>query len=257
MGLCRCESKERFNEIRGNLVYGSKPRGFWILDQVYLPEVGVRERDSWDEEVDFLMFLLEQETTTVPVFVQHRLTELENAMDNRVRGLSDNLFLKSCTEQNLVLRSGFAFLDFHFDTRKINQAETYFVVTCVLHHMRCRGDSARLGQDGMLRTVLSPRCFDRFNDGAIQASILRAAKRIELDYSHSEKISGEMRTIIEVIFRNSSNEIGEAAREFALALAIGRLTLAPPDLDSLRENANALTTDAFVRICLELSGSKK
>jgi hypothetical protein len=80
---------------------------------------------------------------------------------------------------------------------------------------------------------LSPRNFDRFNDGIIQASFLRASQPIELDYSHFRKESGEMTEILRFILSNSANSAGEAAQEFVLALALGRMRLADNDAKEL------------------------
>jgi hypothetical protein len=99
-----------------------------------------------------------------------------------------------------------------------------------------------------LRRVLSPRCFDRFNDGVIQASLLRAASPAELDYSVAEQISGEMAQFLEIVFADESGQAGEASREFLLALAQNRLRLVMKDLQNLKRKCQERTTDPILSL---------
>ena len=77
--------------------------------------------------------------------------------------------------------------------------------------------------------VLDPENFLRFNDGVLQASLLRAARAHELDYSAAPELSEIMREFLEKVFQNHHRSYGEAAPEFALALASGQLRLAATD----------------------------
>lgn len=74
-------------------------------------------------------------------------------------------------------------------------------------------------------TVLDPENFARYNDGVIQAALLRAAHPSELDYSSHEETSRRMTDMLSGIFQLHEREQGEAALEFALALRCGRLKL--------------------------------
>jgi len=90
------------------------------------------------------------------------------------------------------------------------------------------------------RTLLSPECFHLFNDGVIQASILRGAERAELDYRVDELASSAMRDLLRHTFRNLDNNSGEAALEFLLAIADHRLRLSERHT---REALEALAVD--------------
>ena len=82
--------------------------------------------------------------------------------------------------------------------------------------------------------VLLPGNFGRYNDGIIQAALLRAALPHELNYGPRPDLSREMRRIIErAIARHRDNQ-GEAALEFLFAVASGRLTLEGTDLERLK-----------------------
>jgi hypothetical protein len=127
-------------------------------------------------------------------------------------------------------------LNFDYAAGDISQAEVYFLISATLHHLRRREAKRHsLVQHGHVRKVISPRCFERFNDGVIQAALLRAATPPELDYSLSEQFSGEMERILDFVFTNAANESGEAAREFALALGADHLRLMPESIARLRD----------------------
>ncbi len=81
--------------------------------------------------------------------------------------------------------------------------------------------------------VLDPENFMRFNDGVLQASILRASMSHELDYSGAPDLSELMREFMEKVFINNERSYGEASLEFALALASGHLRLMNPDKERL------------------------
>jgi len=103
--------------------------------------------------------------------------------------------------------------------------------------------------------VLSPRCFDRFNDGVIQASILRAAHPAELDYSIDEKLSRDMWHVLDTIFSANSTQAGEAALEFLLALAMKRLKLETKDLETLKKKYGAAMPHPIARALWAMTGN--
>lgn len=112
----------------------------------------------------------------------------------------------------------------------------YVTLASILHHLRDGGrGSGALVQHEHNRTVLAPANFGRFNDGVIQAAILRAARPRELDYSHDKDASAQIRdTVMRIIERREKPE-GEAAPEFLLALATGRIHLMGSDREELVE----------------------
>ena len=133
------------------------------------------------------------------------------------------------------MSNGFVFYPEGFDATKTSQADVFFAITAVLHHCRLSGLRASLRQTEYTRKVLCPLMFDRFNDGAIRAALLRACVRPELDYSLDENASRDMRGIlVRAILEEGSNG-GDSLREFAVALALGRLVLAEHDLHPVKE----------------------
>lgn len=98
--------------------------------------------------------------------------------------------------------------------------------------------------------VLDAENFLRFNDGVLQASLLRAALPYELDYSGAPDLSEVLREFLEKVFVNHSKNYGEAAPEFALALATGRLRLTDTDKNRLIAKLRGVFTSPSVLLGL-------
>lgn len=100
--------------------------------------------------------------------------------------------------------------------------------------------------------------FGRYNDGIIQASLLRAARPTELDFAGDAGLSKDAARIIRRIVADSNRARGEAASEFLVAIGSGRLKLdrngletvpatldgAPPLVEELRQLAVKATVSA-------------
>jgi hypothetical protein len=80
-----------------------------------------------------------------------------------------------------------------------------------------------------VKSVIDPENFRRYNDGIIQASILRACKPRELNYFNNEELSSRMLTILKSTFVPEKTESCDALIEFLYALAIGKLKLIKRD----------------------------
>ncbi len=234
VGVVRTRNQDQFDEIRNNLQYGEYGRrdyDFHFARNIFLPDVAPLRTTPWDEETELIKKLKERGFATEGFIrvLDDRREVLRNALRRDTRGLTNNLFWgKPLTGEVLRLRPNFAFWDFDYKAEETTQAEVYFTITAVLHAMRedNRGTPGQLEQ-GHHHAIISPRCFDRFNDGVVQASLLRAARPIELDYSADEQQSFEMQHVLEFVFGNVDNDLGEATVEFLLALAAGRLRLLP------------------------------
>ena len=92
----------------------------------------------------------------------------------------------------------------------------------------------RLVNDVQTHTVLSVETFSRYNDGIIQASFLRAAHPIEINYRDTPVESRLMLDLLRQMIRYADRQQGEALAEFLLAIACGRLRLVEGDLARLR-----------------------
>ena len=103
------------------------------------------------------------------------------------------------------------------------QAEIYATVAHLMAESR-RWAAYHLSGAKFVReygTALNPAVFDRFNDPIIQASILRAARRGELDYRSDLVASRAMSGVLLHVWTEVGSFGGEGAYEFVLSLLDG------------------------------------
>lgn len=97
--------------------------------------------------------------------------------------------------------------------------------------------SAEIGFDDnpFVRSVLDPNMFNRYNDGILQASMLRACQRSELDYSASEDLSKQFTSSCKSILEGHKHDLGDAALEYVHALATNKVSLCEDDTNRLMQ----------------------
>ncbi|OGG93997.1 MAG: hypothetical protein A2527_09065 [Candidatus Lambdaproteobacteria bacterium RIFOXYD2_FULL_50_16] len=253
IGIDRLPSQSESNELRTNLTYGQKAKdyGYFVVNNIELPHSREAFQTSWQKEAKFLTseiipFCVLNSCKTLPDF-QNRLKLL---IDSPNKGLVDNLYWDSAPGVPLQLRKHTAFLkEKDYDVEDFSQADIYLLVSSVLHQLRSEKQKGKQKfqkdqklEDRWLSThehskaILSPFNFDRFNDGVLQASILRAALPAELDYSE-RKYSTQIREFLLYLTRQASSSAnghpGEALREFILCIAMGKMKLDKYDLKCL------------------------
>lgn len=101
----------------------------------------------------------------------------------------------------------------------------------VIHDLRIHSEKG-LGST-YHTTLISPACFDRYNDGVIQASILRSASPIELNYAVDYDFSRKMTDVVCSVIDHWNVEQGEAALEFLIAIWTKRMQLEPSHRDEV------------------------
>ena len=124
---------------------------------------------------------------------------------------------------------GFVYWPKKYTKSRVNFANVLCTISSALE--KCR---EMAGQNGLFSTdfesaILDPHCFYRFNDSAIQSSLLRSARGSELDYSRSPHESGRMLRLISDQLKNWNEEKGESCYEYILAFLIGKLKLIEKD----------------------------
>lgn len=152
---------------------------------------------------------------------------------------ADAGFLPDAAGAPLTLTRGFVFWSPELDVLAAadHAAASYLAIASALQNARESKDPARRLRSSLHETVvLDPENFQRFNDGVLQASLLRAAYAHELDYSAAPELSEVMREFLEKVFLNHSRSYGQAASEFAFALASGHLRLTAEDGRLLRDH---------------------
>lgn len=236
VGLARLPTEKELSRIRSNVTYcpGNRKYGFHIMDAMNLPLYGPQNKTSWERERELWIKVLRScEDENARARIKERLEFLRESGTNANRGMSSGLFWPSGLGSQLALRPNFAFYQFPQPVA-VSQADVFFAILAILHSLRVKESTRQsLRQHEHVRRVISPRNFERFNDGIIQAALLRAAHAAELDYSTSRVYSEDMAQILASIFEQCMGETGEAAIEFLLALAMRKLKLGEPEVKFL------------------------
>jgi hypothetical protein len=152
----------------------------------------------------------------------------------------------SSLETKQSLRPDFAFWKFKYEDREHNTPAVLLTVAAILQNARestTMPNAHRLGTEAFQQVVLDPENFGRYNDGVIQAAILRAALPGELDYSSEVESSKYMLDLLSKVFTQSVLPQGEAAADFALAYYLGRLRLTSEHSQGLVEQVRSEIAD--------------
>ena len=171
-------------------------------------------------------------------FLRKRVRELGSFST----GLDADVFWPAFIDQRrLALREGFAF----WGGKKASSSLCDLILTMKVVLQNCREDrdlpiEKRLASQTLQQVLLDPNIFLQYDDGAIQASILRAAFDAELDYSHDAHLSRRALGVLEHILTGLERTKGEASAEFLVAVLTGKLRLTQADLEKLSQFLNQL-----------------
>jgi hypothetical protein len=247
IGVARCQSADRFKDLKRDLQFGERGLDHYDLrcaSEVWLPDDAPNRIQPWAEEREMLLKAKERvlEDIGATELIETRLATLDDSAAGGGPGLIDDLFWpSSATNLAMKLRPNFAFWRFDY-VDKASQADVYFTIASILHYRRS-GSGTRMGltDNDHHRVLLSPRSFDQFNDGVIQASLLRASHRSELNYSVDVERSRMMTDTLAFFLQNMRNQAGEAATEFLIALFNDKLKLGFSDHRNLLNMMRNLT----------------
>ncbi|WP_407468911.1 hypothetical protein ABFU38_21340 [Xanthomonas campestris pv. raphani] len=156
-------------------------------------------------------------------------------------------------DKTMKLRKGFVFWPPSY-TSGAYQAEVIATIAIILQRARedtTLSDANSLRSRTFRHVMIDPENFSRYNDGIIQAAILRCAFPSELDFRGSSSSSSFMKMLISRILMKMDREEGEAALEFLLAIHSNRLKLIDTDLEDLREMLTQVPVAENVRRFLE------
>lgn len=161
------------------------------------------------------------------------------SLEGTASGLNDNTFIGRGDDlsQPLKLRPDFAFWPPFYSEEQRTTAAVLATIGTILQNARegnFHDEKFRLATDAFQQVILNPENFTRYNDGVIQAALLRCARSGELDYSRERTSSQFMLDLLRNIFEQHDRRQGEAAVEFALAIYTARLRLAHDHLADLR-----------------------
>ncbi|MBY5494219.1 hypothetical protein [Rhizobium leguminosarum] len=205
---------------------------FCVVDAMTLPHEN--QYSTWAKELTFwrkVKFDLSMGASPKKVnrFVDQRIRILSRNI------VGNNFFLPDTSDRPLELRPSFAFWDGDYKDEIIKQGDVFATIASILESRRKpskTGQASALVQSPFHMNVLSSENFTRFNDGIIQASMLRAAFPHELSYAHATTAnhSAKISHLIVKMLEHHADSQGEAVLEFLVALATRQLTLATVDL---------------------------
>jgi hypothetical protein len=223
----RTQNEKHFEFLESNLGLGEFGKGTNIIvnvekifcsDQAYYT--------SWHTELDFIKQIEEfceskEQFTKTLEYCKNRESHLNNSGQNR--GLTHDLFFPSTVnDKQLEIRKGFAFAPNVNFAKSATQSEIYFIISCILNELRVKG---RLDQSEYVRNILDPGNFIRYNDGVIQASLLRAAKSEELRYDLTEEMGFQMKRVLGDMIIHFGDSHSEGLTEFFYAILTKKLKL--------------------------------
>ncbi|WP_225086055.1 hypothetical protein [Pectobacterium colocasium] len=240
VGFSKLPTEESLEQLKKDLCLGGHE--LVILHSCYLPRYSEKTKTTWDIEKEKLSsfdqsdpFSEVADNFPLPPNLSNRLKLLEKTLSD------DDLFLTSTNGEKLKLRNTFAFWsDLNLNIDDSTQADVYWTIQSILHDLRVRNDKGLATT--YHSTLLSPVCFDRFNDGVIQSCLLRAAKQTELNYAVDEGFSRKITDIIISVVKNHDNPQGEACMEFLLSLWTKRLNIQEDHLEEIVELKKGMTS---------------
>jgi hypothetical protein len=226
--IFRASSESERRRIESNLTFGDQgSKTFTLLSVVSVDLPRCAPNHSWQLEYERLLELeywCAYGDHEVPVAITERIELLRTAPGV---GLANDLFWPSPKGVALKLAADFTMIPTYDGKRVISQADTFAIITSLFHKYR-QGvpKKPRLVCRTYERTVISPESFQRFSDGVIQASFLRAAREGEIAYGNCDEIVSErMFAFLSGEVADAGERGGHALMEYLIALLIGRLTL--------------------------------
>ncbi|WP_067150171.1 hypothetical protein [Pseudotamlana agarivorans] len=234
VGITRVTNASLHRVLKSNLkqgMYGPETSTYIEVENIYCSNIS--KNNNWQQELEFLKSIIdllkdEEKYDSSLKFFEIRKNVINKSYSKEIKGLSNNLFFPPIKNLKDVLqiRNNFAFFNFEGYVNHVTQSDIYFTFNNVINDLRNSSKIDKsLNQTPFVRNLFSPNNFNRFNDGIIQASILRSAFSTELSYFIDDDLSYEMKGVLETIIKYYDDDQGEALLEFLYAMAIGKLSL--------------------------------
>jgi hypothetical protein len=252
VGFAKLAGEEARKALERNLVQTTLPipHSLVVVDEMILP-TGVGA-NAWVDELN-----LWNDPATLNVMDEANAAWIARRIDRLNKTsepLVDDLFLANVEAHRLQLQLGFVFWPEKLPTDlNKTEADVFFTIASVLQRLRSNSDSGSraIRANWFQQTLLAPANFARFNDGIIQASLLRAARPAEIDYANAPETSAEAARIVGRVIASSNQPRGDAAMEFLVAIACRRLRFCHSDLATLlvlRADTPPMISD-MIKLC--------
>lgn len=242
VGILRTINDEYQRTLISNLSKGknsSDERPFVSVEKI---NCTIEQKEtSWFKEKIFLSTLIgELDENTDGELLNFADKRVELLLSNKSEiGLSNNVFLLKPNGEPLILQKNFAFWNFNYEEIEAMQSEVYFTISSIITNLENKKINSHpsLQQSNYVRNLLSPANFQRFNDGIIQAAILRAGKPEYFAYDFDRASSVEMKTLLLSMIDQYTTAHGDALLEFLLALGLKKMRLVKSDLIEVLDHA--------------------
>lgn len=225
------ETAMRLERLKSNLKVSGRPREYGWSQFFGNPIGQIEIHDTWKIESALLNQNLQNE------LFEKLDKDLRDALTKRSELLNgsclcgNEIFLPRRNLDPLKLRPESVLHPGNYE--RIDQITVYLGVSMALQRARDGFDAKgeELEEDmcftgnPFMPSVLDPDTFSRYNDGVIQAAILRACAPDELNYSNDRVLSRQMSNILIAAIKHSETNSGEATYEMLFAVATKRLRI--------------------------------
>lgn len=194
---------------------------------------------SWNRERDILNEL--QDVMDLEEIECARLTDRTKSLAEFEALTGGNVFLPSPKGEPLSLSRTFALWQNSMEIGGDGYGgEVLLSIAAFLQAVRTsttKKDETSLKTGVFQHALICPESFTRYNDGVIQAAVLRAAYPSELNYSVSAEMSHDMKRLMFKWLQYAEHPAGAAAGEFLLAMAVQKLRLRDEDAQAVIDRA--------------------
>lgn len=218
VGINRISNVDKQKELKSNIkygLYGAENSSFIEIETINCDNSNTET--PWEKEIEHLKEI--QESLDEPSsFIRKRIDLINNFSGSETKGGTEEIFYNDLQGNPLKIRKNSAFFNDNNYFDNISQSDVYFTIACVLNAMRNSEEGLR--QSNFVKNLLDPFVFNRFNDGIIQAAILRSAKFEELNYSYSRQNSENMLMLLKTFIKHHSEYQGEGYWSFYMQLLL-------------------------------------
>jgi len=248
IGLYLPESNAKKDILISSLTYSSARNfrhSFEVWFDAAIPNMFDNE-SVWQQELDFLKLDRFEEFDEI----KNRVQVLSSG-----NGLTDTCFWSLDEKKPLKIQKDFVFWDSEFTLENAtNNVNVFFTILCILQNARCLKEGKALRASEYESVCLDPECFARFNDGVIQASLLRGCTSSELNYALDCEASAFMKDMIVKMIQNIQSPMAEALLEFIISLALNRMKLVQRDLEEVRKTLKSSNVPNYLKALFEHEG---
>jgi len=200
IGVSKQFSSQTFDFMKGNIDKNHKYGQSHLVmevDKILLPTKTIYS--TWDKEIKFLKDNFTVDFNSIQnEKIEARIQWLEKTKRDAT---TSDIFWTNSSGSPLELADGFAFWKFyeqvHNKHKNTTQADVLYTFALVLQYARV--EKKDLEQTLYDPKIIAPENFSRFNDGILQASLLRLSTSHELDYSTTHEFSKTMTHMIKNI----------------------------------------------------------